>query len=278
MSRPCISFLSDFGQRDYYVASVKGVILDVCPEATIVDISHAVEPHNIVEAAFTLAAAYSCFPLRSLHLVVVDPGVGSDRKPIIAWADEHAFVAPDNGVLSLIFERETITEVVEIQNERFFRKPVSPTFHGRDIFAPVIAHLARGVPLTEFGPVSTDFVTVDLGSVRCADPDTVRGAVIHIDHFGNVITNIQGSHLSGPLFGTGSWQVEIDGKKIDKHYDYYAEAKPDEIFSIMGSSGHLEVAACSSSAARLLGVRVGAEVRVRSVLQEGQATRSRTAL
>ena len=278
MSRPCVSFLSDFGQRDYYVASVKGVILDVCPETTIVDISHAVEPHNVMEAAFTLAAAYACFPARSLHLVVVDPGVGSDRKPIIARADEHAFVAPDNGVLSLIFERENITEVVEIQNESFFRKPVSPTFHGRDIFAPVIAHLARGVPFAEFGPASTNFVTVDLGSVRCDDPETVRGAVIHIDHFGNVITNIQGSHLSGPLDDTGSSQVEIDGKKIDKHYNYYAEAEPDEIFSIIGSSGHLEVAARSRSASRLLGVGVGAEVRVRSVLREGQATRSRTSL
>ncbi len=270
MSRRCITFLSDFGQRDYYVASVKGVILDVCPEMTIVDISHAVEPHNIVEAAFTLAAAYPCFPAGSLHLVVVDPGVGSDRKAIIARADEHAFVAPDNGVLSLIFEREEMTEVVEIQNESFFRKPVSPTFHGRDIFAPVIAHLARGVPIAEFGPVSTNFVTVDLGSVRCEDPDTVRGKVIHIDHFGNLITNIQTSHLSEPPDGARSRQVvEIDGKKIDKHYDYYAEGNPEEIFSIMGSSGRLEIAACSSSASRLLGLGVGAEVRVRSVLTEG---------
>ena len=273
---PCITFLSDFGQRDYYVAAVKGVILDTCPAATLVDISHEVEPHNVREAAFTLAAAYSCFPKRSLHLVVVDPGVGSSRKPIVVAAQQHTFVAPDNGVLSLIFERENISEVVEIRNESFFRKPVSPTFHGRDLFAPVIAHLACGVPLAEFGPVSTDFVTIDLGSVRCEAPDTVRGTVIHIDRFGNVITSIRSTHLSAPLDVTGSRQVEIDGKKIDKHYDYYAQAKPGEIFSVIGSSGHLEAAALSCSAAELLSVRVGAEVRVRSVLSESQATRSRT--
>ena len=276
MSERCITFLSDFGQRDYYVAAVKGVILDIYPAATLVDISHEVEPHNVLEAAFTLAAAYSCFPMQSLHLVVVDPGVGSNRRPIIAAAEQHTFVAPDNGVLSLIFERENISEVVEIRNQSFFRKPVSPTFHGRDLFAPVIAYLASGVPLAEFGPVSTDFVTVDLGSVRCEAPDTVRGTVIHIDRFGNVITNIRESHLGTPLDVTGSRQVEIDGKKIDKHYNYYAQAKPDEVFSVIGSSRHLEVAACSCSAAELLGVRVGAEVKVRSVLSESQATRSRT--
>ncbi len=272
MFGPCITFLSDFGRRDYYVAAVKGVILDTCPAATLVDISHEVESHDVLEAAFTLAAAYSCFPKQSLHLVVVDPGVGSNRKPIIASSQQHTFVAPDNGVLSLIFERENISEVVEIRNESFFRKPVAPTFHARDVFAPVIAHLARGVALAEFGPVSTDFVTVDLGSVRCDAPDTVRGRVIHIDRFGNVITNIRSSHLSAPLDVTGSIQVEIDGKKIDKHYNYYAQAKPDEIFSVIGSSGHLEAAAFSCSAAELLGVRVGDEVKVRSVLSESQAT------
>lgn len=275
-SRPCISFLSDFGQRDYFVASVKGVILDICPDATIVDVSHGVSPHNILEAAFTLEAAYACFPARSLHLAVVDPGVGSDRKAIIARADKHTFVAPDNGVLSLIFERENITEVVEILNESFFRKPVSPTFHGRDIFGPVIAHLARGVPVAEFGPVTTSFVTVDFGSVRREDGDTLRGAVIHIDRFGSLITNIQGSQLSELPDGAGSWQIEIDGRKIDRHYGFYAQAKRDEIFSIIGSSGRVEIAVCSSSASRVLGLGVGAEVKVKGVLGEAQATRSRT--
>ena len=236
----------------------------------------ACQPHNIVEAAFTLEAAYACFPARSLHLAVVDPGVGSDRKAIIARTDEHTFVAPDNGVLSLIFQRENITEVVEILNESFFRKPVSPTFHGRDIFGPVIAHLACGVPVAEFGPVTTSFVTVDFGSVRREDGDTLRGAVIHIDRFGNLITNIQGSQLSELPDGGGSWQIEIDGRKIDRHYGFYAQAKPDEIFSIIGSSGRVEIAVCSSSASRVLGVGVGAEVRVKGVLGEAQATRSRT--
>ena len=262
VSRPCLSFLSDFGLRDFYVASVKAVILGICEDVRITDISHQVPPHDIREAAFTLASCYYCFPPNSIHLVVVDPGVGSDRRAVIASSSEHVFVSPDNGVLSLVLEKEGIEEVVEIQDRGFYRQPVAPTFHGRDILGPVAAHLARGVPARNFGPLRKDFVRLNINSLDQKDPDMISATVIHIDRFGNVITNVRKADLLTWLGSDRPGRLEIQGRVIEQHCRYYAEARPDEPFSILGSSGFLEIAAFSDSAARILGVGVGSSVKV----------------
>ncbi len=261
-SGPCISFLSDFGQRDYYVASVKAVILGICPDARITDVSHEVPPHDIREAAFTLASCYYLFPPNSIHLVVVDPGVGSNRRAVIASCAEHLFVAPDNGVLSLVLEKEGIEEVVEIREPGFFREPVAPTFHGRDILGPVAAHLARGVPAPDFGPPREEFMLLDIDSLDLTQPETISATVIHVDRFGNIITNVQRADLLRHLGSNRPGRVEIQGRAIEHHRRYYAEARPNELFSILGSSGYLEVAAFSKSAARILDVEVGSRLKV----------------
>ncbi len=191
MSRPAIITLTtDFGLNDHFVGAMKGVMLQTAPDAQIVDISHAVQPFDILDGALTISQAYSYFPSGTVHVVIVDPGVGTARRPIILTGDRHLFVAPDNGVLSLIYDREERTSVRHVTAEHYFLQPRSNTFHGRDIFAPVAASLARGVEANRFGDEITDYVRFAAPRPKPVDERTLRGIVLKVDRFGNLITNI----------------------------------------------------------------------------------------
>ncbi|HSR54462.1 MAG TPA: SAM-dependent chlorinase/fluorinase [Acidobacteriota bacterium] len=262
--QPIVTFLSDFGTREYYVGAVKGAVLSACPEANVVDISHGVASHDLLEAAFTLNGAYQTFPSRTIHLVVVDPGVGSSRRALIVSTEKYYFVGPDNGVLSLIYQREEINRVISIEAGHYFREPVSPTFHGRDVFGPVAGSLAHGIQIDKFGPEVDDYKRLSLPSPRKSADSQVEGIVLHIDKFGNVITNLSPEGVS-KLVGREARPAafQLGESTISRHCRYYSEAQPREIISLVGSSGYYELAALKQPAARLLNAKRGAKVALR---------------
>jgi S-adenosyl-L-methionine hydrolase (adenosine-forming) len=258
-----ITLTTDFGTRDAYVASMKGVILGIVPRALVVDVSHDIPPQNVAEAAYVLAAAYRYFSPDTIHVAVVDPGVGTTRRALAVRSRDGIFVGPDNGILcpSLVAGgaldastgRLEDCQAVELTNEEYFRRPVSQTFHGRDIFAPVAAHLARGVPLSDLGkPVHELACSLDQPPERTGD--VVRGAVIHIDRFGNAVTN-----LAEDLLPT-SPMIEVRGVLVQGLASDY-QSSP--LSALVGSTGRLEIAVRDGSAAESLGLAVGDEVLVR---------------
>jgi|SRR5665213_3135726 len=249
MKRPVISLLTDFGTVDHYAGVMKGVILGICPDAQLVDISHDVTPFAMVEAAWTLGQAWRYFPAGTVHLIVVDPGVGSDRRPIVAEAGGHRFVAPDNGVLSMIFEAEPVHEVREITVAAYFGGQVSRTFHGRDIFAPVAAHLASGVAAGNVGERLDDYVRLDFFRPIITRPGEWSGRIVKIDRFGNAVTNFDAE--------TGRFELQVGNRSISRLASSYAEVPEGELFLIGGSSGKLEISINQGSAAKELGVRPG---------------------
>ncbi|MGC2110679.1 MAG: SAM-dependent chlorinase/fluorinase [Candidatus Korobacteraceae bacterium] len=258
-----VTFTTDFGLSDAFAGILHGVVLNIHPGATIVDISHAVTSYDVFEGAWTIAQAYRFFPPRSVHVVVVDPGVGSERRPIIAETDDYIFVAPDNGVLSLVEARESKFTVRHIIAERYFLQPVSQTFHGRDIFAPVAGWLSKGVAPSEFGPEISDYARLTLPHVERIGDNSLRGVVLKVDKFGNLITNI--GELDAPaLFGNAPPPVSIliAGQTITHVCQSYAEGGDEELFAIVGSSGYLEIAAKQASAAEKLAAGVGTPVGV----------------
>jgi S-adenosylmethionine hydrolase len=265
---PIITLTTDFGLDDHFVGTIKGVILSIAPEARLVDISHAIEPFDIVGGALSIAHAYSYFPSGTIHLVVVDPGVGSARRPILATTGPHRFVAPDNGVLSLVFEREVRLSVRHITAEHYYHQPVSQTFHGRDVFAPVAARLALGVDPGHFGEEIHDFMRLDLPHPVKNEVGTIVGEVLRVDHFGNLITNITPADASF-LFqgGASGFRIVLAENEICRMRTAYAEGEPGEVFGILGSMGFLELVSNRDSAARILGAGRGSAVKV-----EGFAT------
>ncbi len=262
MSEPrIVTFTTDFGLTDAFAGILHGVVLNVHPETTIADISHAVSSYDIFDGAWTIAQAYRHFPPRTVHVVVVDPGVGSLRRPIIAEGGDHIFVAPDNGVLSLVEAREEKFVVRHITADRYFLHPVSQTFHGRDIFAAVAGWLSKGVAPAEFGPEISDYVRLQLPTIERVGDNSLRGVVIKVDKFGNLITNI--SEQEAPaLFGAAAsaFTLLIAGQTISRLAHAYAEGEEGEFFAIVGSSGYLEVAAKQASAAEKLSALVGTPV------------------
>jgi len=186
--QPIVTLTTDFGWNDHYVGTVKGVILSIAPNATIVDISHAVQSFDILDGALMIAQAYSYFPAGTIHLVVVDPGVGTTRRPIIASTDRHHFVAPDNGVLSLVYSREERLHVRHVTSEHYSLQPMSSTFHARDLFGPIAAYLAKGVDSEKFGEEITDFTRFNAPKPKTVE-GKLKGVVLKVDRFGNVITN-----------------------------------------------------------------------------------------
>lgn len=260
---PVITLLTDFGAADHFVGSLKGVILSLTPQARIVDLTHEIAAHDIEAAAFTLLGAYKSFPKGTVHVAVVDPGVGATRRGIAVVAVGQIFVGPDNGIFSYIYERESEFSVYELSNDELFRKPVSPTFHGRDIFAPVAAALSNGMKLEKLGlrvtdPVKLPRLTPEVGDSR------IRARIIHIDRFGNCVTNITPEVLTPKMIDAGA-QLTVKGKKITSFRSFFAEETGDraQLFALWGSAGFLEIAAANRSAARLLGTRRGERVVVR---------------
>ncbi len=258
-----VTFTTDFGLSDAFVGIMHGVVLSIHPETIIVDICHSVASYDLLEGAWTIAQAHRFFPPRTVHVVVVDPGVGSTRRPIIVETDEYIFVAPDNGVLSLVEMREAKFTVRHVTAERYFRQPVSQTFHGRDIFAPVAGWLAKGIAPAEFGAEIPDYVRLPLPQVERVGENSLRGVVLKQDKFGNLITNI--GELDAPaLFGVAPPPVSIliAGQTIARVCHSYAEGGEGELFAIVGSSGYVEIAANRGSAAEKLNAGVGTPVGV----------------
>jgi len=262
MPRPLITLTTDFGTSEHFVGTMKGVILNISPEAEIVDISHEVRSHDILDGAFTIAQAYSYFPRNTLHVVIVDPGVGTQRRPILVKTGAHAFLCPDNGVLSLVMAREE-HRVHHVTASHYFLSPVSNTFHGRDVFAPVAGWYARGVELEKFGELITDYVQFAPPRPKPLNENALKGVVLKVDKFGNVITNFTPEDVPR-LFAPSPAAFKIVAGKgeITRLKSAYVESPPGEVFAILGSSGYLELAANRAPAARLLGIERGHEVTV----------------
>jgi S-adenosylmethionine hydrolase len=259
---PIITLLTDFGSQDYFVAAMKGTILSINPDAVIVDITHEIPPQDIEAAAFNLFAVYRDFPAGTIHLAVVDPGVGSSRRAIAVQCGEQFFVGPDNGVFSWIYEREQACRAVQIANEKFFRQPLSQTFHGRDIFAPVAAALANGSPLEVFGPVLDDLFRLGSLQPSTRDDGSTEARILQIDRFGNCITNLTREHLTFRE-GVMAPLLLINDHEISAFREFFADGSADgEVFCLFGSAGFLEIAARNSSAARILGAQRGTLVVV----------------
>ncbi len=259
--RPIITLTTDFGTTDHFVGTLKGVILDIAPDAEIVDICHSVQAFDVLDGALTIAQAYSYFPSGTVHMVVVDPGVGTERRAIIASTDRHQFVAPDNGVLSLVYNAEERLHVNQVTAEHYFLQPVSQTFHARDIFAPVTAYLAKGVDTQKFGKEIEDFVRFNMPRPKPGEGNSLRGLVLKADRFGNLITNFAAQDVTALLQEpTPGFKITIANREINSLKSAYAEGAPGETFAILGSTGFLEVAANRASAAQLLGAGKGAEV------------------
>jgi len=256
MPKPILTLTTDFGLADHYVGVMKGVILGICPQVQLVDISHQARPFAIEEGAYLITQAYRYFPKKTVHVVVVDPGVGSARRPILMEAAGQYFVAPDNGVLAMIYAREK-HKVRLISNPRYFRHPVSRTFHGRDIFAPVAAHLAAGVAPARMGKCIADYLRPPFEKPRQTGPRTWVGRILKIDHFGNVVTNFHADEF--PEIE----ELTIGRAKARRLLGSYAEAQPGELFAIVGSAGYLEVSLNQGSAAEKMGCESGAEVELR---------------
>jgi S-adenosylmethionine hydrolase len=264
MKRSVITLLTDFGLADHYVGAMKGIILGICPEVHLVDISHEIAPYAITEAAFTLSQAWAYFPPGTVHLVVVDPGVGSARRPILVEAAGHRFVAPDNGVLTMIYDAPH--EVREITAPHFFRWPVSRTFHGRDIFAPVAAHLANGHGASgqtagAFGNRIEDYMRLGFSNPARTGPKTWAGTILKVDRFGNLITNLDAE--TWQRLAAEPFEMKVGACVVSRMASNYAEMRPGDPFVIAGSAGFLEVSLNQGSAAKTTGARSGDAVELR---------------
>ncbi len=256
MPQPIVTLTTDFGLEDHFVGAMKGVILSLAPRARIVDITHQVTPFAVPEAAFVVAEACRWFPAGTVHVVVVDPGVGTHRRPLVAEAGGHCFVAPDNGVLSLVLARSR-HKVRQITAEQYFLHPVSRTFHGRDVFAPVAARLATGLAPARLGPQIPDYARGDFSEPAACGRDRWRGVVLKVDRFGNLITSLRSRPLE-----SGRFVMRAGRRRITATARSYAEGKPGVLFVIEGSSGYLEIAANQGSAAALTGAAAGARVEL----------------
>lgn len=264
---PAITLLTDFGTADYFVAAMKGVILATNPQARIVDITHEIPPQDIEAAAFTLLAAQPAFPAGTIHLAVVDPGVGSSRHPILIRTRHAVLVGPDNGIFSYVCERELgsgeAPEIFHLTNTKYFRHPVSSTFNGRDIFAPVAAALSLGAKPAELGTQVSDFVRLPPLEPTTTRDGRLMGRLIHIDRFGNCVSNITPGELTETMIARGA-RLRLKGKVVKSFRRYFADdtAGRDQLFAVWGSAGFLEIAAANDSAAKLLNARRGDEVIV----------------
>ena len=262
MSAPIITLTTDFGTRDPWVGIMKGVMLGICPEARLVDLSHDIAPQDVLEGALCLEAAASFFPAGTIHLAVVDPGVGSSRRPLALRAGGQCYVGPDNGLLSLVLDGSGgHVDAVELTEPKYRLLPTSQTFHGRDIFAPAAAHLALGVRLERLGPAVTDPVRLVLPAARHGD-GLVRGEVIGVDRFGNLLTSLTGKDVAA-LEGPWTLVVEIGDVRVDGLVPTYSSARPGGMGAVVGSTGRLEVFVREGSARSALGLGRGAPVVVK---------------
>ena len=258
-----ITFTTDFGSNDHFVGTMKGVINTINPDVKIVDICNAVQPYDILDGALTIVQSYRYFPPNTVHVVVVDPGVGTSRRPLLVTAEKHIFIAPDNGVLSLVYEREERLSVRHITSEHYFLQPVSQTFHGRDVFAAIAGWLSKGVETSKFGEEITDFVRFAAPKPKPINDKLMKGIVLKVDHYGNLITNLSPKevpHLFDPE--PPPFKILVGKHEITKMKSAYAQGTPGEVFGILGSMGYLEIATNRGAANRSVGADKGSEVGV----------------
>jgi len=256
--RPIIAFLTDFGTQDHYAGTMKGVVLGICPDATLVDVTHYIPAHDVMGGALELAASYKYFPTGTIFVVVVDPGVGSARRGLAADTGDYKFVAPDNGVLTGVLRETPAKKVVELTERRYARPTVSRTFEGRDRFAPAAAWLAKGIQLTALGRPLNEVQRLEMPAPE-ASAESIRGTVMRVDRFGNLVTNIDRKlveRLGGDI------AIEAGGKAIGRLVATYAELPTEGVGALFGSTDHLELAAPSASAAERLALARGAAVIV----------------
>jgi S-adenosylmethionine hydrolase len=271
-----ITLLTDFGTQDEYVGLMKGVILSVDPAVTVVDVTHQIDRHDIIQAAFVIQSSYSYFPKGSAHIAVVDPGVGTERGILAVETRGHFFLAPDNGVLSLVMREAPCDAIIRVNNPLYYRSKVSHTFHGRDIFAPVGAHITAGVPLTELGSAVdvSQCVFLDGISVRTGAAGELIGRIVSIDRFGNVITNIDAERLDHLLGAAGpdDVQIQVGAHRVSGLSQTYGDAAPNKPLALIGSRGFLEIAVNQGSASQYfdLGKADPVEVFVRSESANGK--------
>jgi S-adenosyl-L-methionine hydrolase (adenosine-forming) len=257
--RPIITLTTDYGTNDHLVGTLKGVILKINPDVTIVDISHDVTPYDLLDGALTIGSSYSYFPPRTIHVVVVDPGVGTERRPLLVTGETQYFVAPDNGVLSLVYEREENILVRHANVEHYYLQPVSKTFHGRDIFAPVAAWLAKGAQASAMGEEITEYKKFAMPRPKPAD-GAAKGVVLRVDGFGNLITNFRPEDLPAAAIETGAVQFTVGNHSINKLVDTFAKGVPGEPFAYIGSNGFIEIGINRGNASKSLGIGRGTPV------------------
>jgi S-adenosyl-L-methionine hydrolase (adenosine-forming) len=256
-----ITLTTDFGTSDWFVGTMKGVIASLAPGTSVVDLTHDLPPGDIRGGAFALAASFRFFPKGTVHLAVVDPGVGSRRRAIAVQTGNGVFVGPDNGVLSWALTKEKIRAIRALEIEAYFLQPVSRTFHGRDVFAPVAAHLSRGVPIQKLGPALKDYMRLDWPEPR-ARRDGFAGEVVYIDRFGNAITNLESRLLRGA--DTASCEIYGRRRRVCPLRNYYQAVATKTPVALVGSSGFLEIAVNGASAEKVLGLRIGTRVVLRT--------------
>jgi S-adenosylmethionine hydrolase len=259
--RPVIALLSDFGTRDHYAGTMKAVMIGICPDITLVDITHDITPHDVLEGALQLAAAFRYFPAGTIFLAVVDPGVGSARRGLAVEAGDYRFVAPDNGLLTAVLHEVPLKRAAELTERRYARPTVSRTFEGRDRFAPAAAWLAKGIQLSALGRAVTSFHQLDL-PLPTSDDRCLAGVVLHVDRFGNLVTNIDRRTFES-FAGTRPVTLTVSGHPVAGVVATYADIRPQEICGLFGSTDHLEFAANGGSAATVLAVTRGAVVELR---------------
>jgi S-adenosylmethionine hydrolase len=261
---PVITLTTDFGLKDPFVGIMKGVIFGINPDVRVIDISHNITPHNIHEAAQVLSLAYTYFPPASIHIAVIDPHVGAARRPILVVTEDYYFIGPDNGVFTPFFEEQsTMSRVIHINAPHFFLPIKGPTFHGRDIFAPVAAWLSKGIRSFKFGDTIDDYVRLPLHKPKTTDENTVEGEVVHIDNFGNAITNINNQYLAkfDPDFLREKSAVFYKKKQMSLS-SYYAQTEGAGLSAIFNSFGLLELFVYKEDAARKFGINIGDKVSV----------------
>jgi len=260
LANAIITLTTDYGTNDHLVGTLKGVILKINPEVTIVDITHNVTAFDLLDGALAIGSAYSYFPPKTVHVVVVDPGVGTERRPLLASAGNQYFIAPDNGVLSVIYEREQENVVVRHANaEHYYLQPVSKTFHGRDIFAPVAAWLTKNWQTPSMGDQISDYKRFSLPRPKEADGG-IKGVILRADSFGNLITNFKPEDLPEAVLSQGSIQVQAGNHVVTKFVETFAQGNGSEPFVYLGSSGYLEIAVNKGNASRTLGLMRGMPV------------------
>jgi S-adenosylmethionine hydrolase len=259
LARPIITLTTDYGTNDHLVGTLKGVILKICPEANLVDITHNVTPYDLLDGALAIGSAYSYFPARTIHVVVVDPGVGTERRALLVSGENQYFVAPDNGVLSLVYEREESILVRHANVEHYYLQTVSKTFHGRDVFAPVAAWLAKGSQAAAMGEEITDYKKFAMPRPKSAEGSS-KGVVLRVDSFGNLITNFRPDDLPASAIESGAINLHVGSQAVTRLVDTFAKGNPGEVFAYIGSNGFIEIGVNRGNASKALGASRGVQV------------------